>query len=127
MLVRDLFWRASLALNDFDPQFVHWSASELVAWANDGQRVIAKYLPPAAARLDAVKLAPGAFQRIDTILAANVKPGDGSAPADVKGMALFKCYQNMGTDGLTPGQPLIFSIITTKMNYNFSSNKIIIK
>lgn len=102
-LVKDVLYRVSVQLQDTNPQFTRWTQRELVVWLNDGQKAIAKYLPPACTRVDAVKLSPGTKQSIDKILAANIKPGDGSTAADVYGLMLQDVIRTMGSDGLTPG------------------------
>lgn len=102
-LVRELLWRVSSQLLDTSPQFKRWGETELVFWLNDAQRAIAKFLPWSCARVDAVKLVAGTRQSIETILAANVIPGDGSSPANVNGRVLQDVIRNMGADGATPG------------------------
>lgn len=105
--VREVFYRVSTLLLDIVPaQFVRWTEVELVTWLNDGQRAIAKYAPFACHRIDAVKLRPGTKQSIAQILAADIKPGDGSTPATKNGIALVDVIRNMGADGLTPGLPI---------------------
>lgn len=104
MLVRDFLYRVSTTLHDTAPQFKRWSERELVNWINDGQRALAKYLPQAGARTDAVRLVPGTLQRIDKILAARLIDRDGATPAaDVKGVMLFDLVCNLGADGATRG------------------------
>lgn len=102
-LVKDLLYRASVQLKDLSPQFVRWSAKELVCALNDGQRAIAKYVPIAGSRIDTVKLVAGTRQSIAHIPAASIKPGDGSTPADVHGLFLNDIVRNMGAAGTTPG------------------------
>ena len=108
ILVRDLLFRVSTLLQDIAPtQFVHWSERELVALCNDGQRAIAKFMPIACTRLDAVKLAPGTRQSIGHLLPAALKPADGSTPTSpVRGILLLDVVRNMGANGLTPGLPI---------------------
>lgn len=103
-LVKEVFFRVSAQLQDINPQFVRWPQRELVNSFNDGARAIAKYLPSSCARVDAVKLVPGTKQSIEKILAASIKPGDGSTPADVYGGFMQAVIRNMGANGLTPGR-----------------------
>lgn len=108
-LAKDVLYRVSVQVTDVpdsESQFERWSERELVAWLNDGQRVLAKYLPYSCSRVDVVKLATGTRQSIELVLAANIKPGDGSAPADTRGKLLLDLVRNMGADGLTPGRAI---------------------
>lgn len=105
-LVKDVLFRVSSQLHDISPQFTRWTERELVSWLNDGQKAIAKYMPSSCARVDAIKLVAGTKQSIEKILAANIKPGDGSAAADVYGGYLQSVIRNMGSDGLTPGNAI---------------------
>ncbi|WP_426106369.1 DUF6682 family protein [Massilia sp. TSP1-1-2] len=104
ILVKDAMFRVSTQLQDMAPQYVRWAERELVMWFNDGQRAIAKYLASSCARVDAVKLKPGTKQSIEQIAAGDVKPGDGSAAAAVRGNFLNDVVRNMGADGLTAGR-----------------------
>lgn len=103
-LVKDVLFRVSAQLHDISPQFTRWTKRELVSWLNDGQKAIAKYLPSSCSRVDAIKLRSGTKQSIESILAASIKPGDGSTAADVYGNAMQSVIRNMGADGLTPGR-----------------------
>lgn len=105
-LVKDLLYRVSVQLHDISPQFTRWTQRELVSALNDGQKAIAKYMPSSCSRVDAVKLSAGTKQSIEAILAANIKPGDGSSAANVNGHYLQSVLRNMGTDGLTPGKAI---------------------
>jgi hypothetical protein len=108
-LAKDVLYRVSGQLTDAPTsadQFIRWTERELVNWLNDGQRVIATYLPSACSRIDAIKLVTGTRQSIETVLAANIKPGDGSTAATVKGKILLDVVRNMGSDGLTPGRAI---------------------
>lgn len=105
-LVKDVLYRVSDALHDLSPQFNRWTSRSLVAALNDGQVAIAKYIPTACSRVDAVKLAPGTKQSISSIAAGNIIPGDGSAPAAVNGNALLSVIRNMGANGSTPGRAI---------------------
>jgi hypothetical protein len=104
ILVKDFLLRVSTDLLDMSPQFERWSEVELVNALNDGQRVIAKYMPHTCARVDVVKLAAGTRQHIGLIPSSMVKPGDGSSPADVRGAMLQDVVRNMGADGTVPGR-----------------------
>ncbi|MBA3622864.1 MAG: hypothetical protein H0W48_00035 [Methylibium sp.] len=107
ILVREAIWRVSSLLQDIDPQFTRHPEGELVNWLNDAQMAVAKFLPSAASRLDAIKLKPGSRQSIETIAAADCKPGDGTNPTtSVLGMQLLEVTRNMGSDGLTPGRTI---------------------
>lgn len=104
--VRELLHGVCTTLMDMTPQYSRWTEVELVRYANLGQMAIAKYLPMAGARIDTVKLAPGPVQDLGKVLAANIKPGDGSPAVDTYGVALIGLMHNMGADGLTPGKPI---------------------
>jgi len=86
------------------PQFSRWSEVEIVRYTNFGQRAIAKYLPQAGARVDAIKLQAGTRQDLTKVLAANIIPGDGSTAADTAGIALIELRKNLGSNGSTPGR-----------------------
>ena len=104
-LVRDVLWRVAVLLQDTTPQFQRWTERELVHWLNDAQVAIVKFLPSAASRVDAIKLAAGTRQSIASIAASNCKPGDGSTPsATIYGTLFLNPRRNMGADGLTPGR-----------------------
>lgn len=105
-LVKDVLYRVSVQLHDISPQFTRWTQRELVSALNDGQKAIAKYMPSSCSRVDAVKLSPGTKQSIEKILAANIKPGDGSAASDVLGHYLQSVGRNMGANGETPGNAI---------------------
>lgn len=106
ILVKDVLYRVSKDLGDIAPQFNRWTQRELVNALNDGQRAIAKYLPSACARVDSIKLSAGTKQSIALILAANIKPGDGSTAVDVRGNMLQYVTRLMGADGLVAGRAL---------------------
>lgn len=105
--VKDVLWRVSGLLQDVAPQFNRWPEQELVNWLNDGQLAITKFLPAACSRVDTIKLKPGTRQSIESILAADVLPGDGSTPpGPVYGVQVLDVIRNMGADGLTPGKAI---------------------
>lgn len=105
--VREVLRRVSVLLQDIDPQYTRHGETELVDALNDAQRAIYTYLPSACSRIDAVKLAPGTMQTIESIAAANCKPGDGSTPAvPVIGSLFLGLICNMGADGLTVGRAI---------------------
>lgn len=105
--VKEVLRQASVLLQDNDAQFVRHPETELVDWLNDAQRAIYKFLPAACSRVDAVKLVPGTLQSIESIPAANCKPGDGSTPAvPIVGALLMDVMQNMGTLGTVPGRAI---------------------
>lgn len=104
--VKDILFAVSTQLQDVDPQFERYTSRELVTWLNEGQKAIAKYVPSACSRVDAIKLVPGTKQQITRVLAADVKPGDGSTAKDLYGIALMSLIRNMGSDGQTPGRAI---------------------
>lgn len=109
-LVKDLLERVSVQLHDASPQFTQWTQRELVHALNDGQRAIAKYLPPSCSRVDVIKLTAGTRQSISRIAAANVIAGDGSAvTADIIGNNLQHVIRNMGSNGATPGRAILIT------------------
>lgn len=91
-------------LQDISPAYSRWPEAELVVYTNYAQRAIAKYLPQAGSRVDAIRLTPGTKQDLTRVLTANILPGDGSAAADVNGIALLDVVRNMGANGSTPGR-----------------------
>ena len=104
-LVREALWRVGVLLQDVSPQFVRHPEAELVGWADDAQLALFKFLPSSASRIDAVKLKPGTRQSIESIAAADCKPGDGSTPTQaILGTQLLDVIRSMGADGLTPGK-----------------------
>lgn len=104
ILVRDVLLRVSTLLLDATPQFERWTERELVNWLNDAQRAIAKYIPQACSRVDAIRLRPGTRQSIAEIASSDVIPGDGSAAIVVRGNAVQDVIRNMGANGATPGR-----------------------
>jgi hypothetical protein len=107
ILVKDVLWRVALLLQDTAPQFQRWPERELVHWLNDGQASIAKYLPMACSRVDAIKLVAGTKQSLRSIPALSCKPGDGSTPSvPIAGMQFLNPRRNMGADGLTAGKAI---------------------
>lgn len=115
ILVREALRRASNLLNDLVPaQFQRHTERDCVDYLNDAALAIVKYLLTAGSRLDAVKLKPGTRQSIETIAAADCKPGDGSVPAvPILGINLLRVVRNMGAGGLTPGRAI--RIVDQKM------------
>lgn len=104
ILVKDAIWRVSSLLQDVSPQFVRWPEKEIVNWLNDAHLAITKFLPAASSRVDAIKLKAGTRQSIETVAAADCKPGDGTTPsAAILGTQVLDVIRNMGVDGLTPG------------------------
>lgn len=103
-LVKDVLWRVSGQLLDTSPQFARFAERDMVHFLNDAQVAINKFVPTAAARLDAVKLAAGSRQGIATIPAASCKPADGSTPSvPIYGTQFLSPRRNMGANGTTPG------------------------
>jgi hypothetical protein len=111
--VKDILFRVCTQLQDISPQFRSWTERELVDWLNDGQKAIAKYIPFACSRVDAVKLNPGTRQSIDMIDADNLLPGDGTTAITVYGNFLNDVVRNMGTDGMTPGR--VIQVVSREM------------
>lgn len=106
-LVRDVLWRVSVLLQDMVPQFQRWPERETVLWLDDAQMAVWKFLPLSASRIDTIKLKPGTLQSIESIAAADCKPGDGSTPtAAVLGTQFLRMLNNMGADGLTLGKAI---------------------
>ena len=107
ILVKDAIWRISTLLQDVSPQFNRWPEKEIVNWINDAHLAITKFLPAACSRIDAIKLAQGTRQSIETIAAVDCKPGDGTTPAaPVLGTQVLDVIRNMGADGLTAGNSI---------------------
>lgn len=106
-LVKNLLWRVSVLTGDTAPQFQRFPEAELVMWLVDGQNAIAKYLPSASARTDAIKLTPGTKQSIDTVAAADCVPGDGiNLSAPLYGISVLALVRNMGPNGTTIGKAI---------------------
>lgn len=103
-LVRNFLRTVCETLQDISPQFSRWPEHELVVYANFAQMALAKYLPQVSARTDSIRLLPGTRQDLTLVPSARILPGDGSAPADVAGIALMDIPRNMGADGATPGR-----------------------
>lgn len=103
VLVKDVLHRISASLGDLNPQFITFPERNLVDCLNDGQRTIGKFLPFALSRTDVVKMAAGTRQNVAKVLAADIKPGDGSTAQDTYGIRLIDVVRNMGMDGLTQG------------------------
>ena len=53
-LVKTFLRSVCTTLQDISPQFSRWPEHELVIYANYGQMAIAKYLPQAGSRSDAI-------------------------------------------------------------------------
>lgn len=104
ILVKDVLFRVSTVLKDMAPsQFVRWTERELIAWLNDAQRAIAKYMPASCTRIDSIKLARGTRQSIAYMATSSVLP---TPDSPVRGIMLLDIIRNMGADGLTPGRPI---------------------
>ncbi len=106
ILVKDLFYRVSAALSDLSPQFTRWTQKDLVGYYNDGARAIAKLMPSAVTRMDAIKLEPGTRQSLESIPSTRIIPGDGSPAAQIQCNQLIDVVCLMGEDGLEPGNAL---------------------
>lgn len=105
-LVWEFFRGVQTTLQDLNPPFRRWPEIELVRYTNFGQRALAKYLPQVGARVDTIELVAGTRQDLTKVLAADIKPGDGSTPADTFGIAFTAPVRNMGGDGLTAGRAI---------------------
>lgn len=103
--IKDVVWRISVLLGDSDPQFSRYTEQELVMWLDDAQMALAKYLPEACTRMDAIKLRTGAYQSIDTIAASSCKlEANGQNPSgSVFGIQPLYPVCNMGSNGTTQG------------------------
>ena len=105
LTVREALWRAGVLLQDIDPQYTRHPEREMVNWLGDAELAICKFLPLACSRVDAIKLKPGALQSIESVAAADCKPGDGSTPSQpILGTQLLGVLNNMGAAGTTPGR-----------------------
>jgi hypothetical protein len=104
VLVRDWLQGIQSELQDQNPPFRRWTEIELIRFLNYGRLAIAKYLPQVSARTDDIKLAAGARQDLSRVVAASIKPGDGSGAVDTDGIAFMRAVCNMGGDGLTMGR-----------------------
>lgn len=100
MLVRDLFWAVGVELQDHKPQFTRWTAREVMQAYNEARIVIARLMPPARARIEAIRLKPGSLQSIAALAQADVKPDPGAA---LEGLQFMELLDNLGGDGITPG------------------------
>lgn len=106
-LIRTVVWRLSVLLGDTDPQFGRWPEDELLAWLQEAEGVLFKFLPSAGSRLDGFKLEPGTRQSIALIQPGRLKPGTGITPTmPVLGDTLLGAVRNLGEDGLTPGRAI---------------------
>jgi len=103
-LVRKFMDGVLNTLQDISPPYQRWTEVELVRYINLGQMAIATYLPHAGSRVDAIKLSQGTRQDLTQVLAANIKPSDGSTAVDTQGISLIDVVRFMGSDGLTPGR-----------------------
>lgn len=108
LLVREAVERFSAMAGDFRPaQFTRWRERDIIAYFNDGQRALAKYLPTVGARTDAMKLAPGSRQALALVAADCLKPAHGAQPSvAVRGISLSDVVRNMGADGTAPGNAI---------------------
>lgn len=104
--VRQFLYSVGVTLVDVSPQFSFWTEQELVYYANLGQRAIAKYLPQAGSRVDAIKLRPGTHQDLTTVASGDIRPGDGSTAATTYGISLLDVICGMGADGQTAGKTI---------------------
>lgn len=105
--VREVLRQVSALLLDDDPQFGRHSETQCIDAVNEAQRVIFTYLPTACSRTDTWKLQAGSIHRIDSIAAADLKPGDGTTPTQpLVGTMLLDIFNNMGADGLTIGRAI---------------------
>lgn len=104
VLVKNFLNGVLVTLQDLNAPYDRWPEKELVYYTNLGQRAIASYLPQAGSRVDTIKLAAGTRQDLTKVLAADIKPGDGSTAADTYGISFLDITRNMGANGLTPGR-----------------------
>lgn len=105
--VREVLWRVSSQLGDTNPQFNRFRETDLVNWLMDGELAVTKYLKSAVTKVISHKQRPGTLQSIESIPATDYKLDDGSTPtAPLLGVEVVTFYNNMGADGLTPGDAL---------------------
>lgn len=104
--VTELFRGVQDILQDRNPAFRRWPEADLVRYTNYGRMALATYLPQIGTRTDSVKLRSGCHQDFSRVLQADILPGDGSAAADTRGVALLRLLQNMGAAGATPGRAI---------------------
>lgn len=93
-------------LQDRNPRWRRWPEADLIRYTNYGRMALATYLPQVGSRTDAVKLRTGSHQDFSTVAQADILPGDGSAAATTRGVALMRLMQNMGANGATPGRAI---------------------
>lgn len=103
--VAELFRGVQDVLQDRNPAFRRWPEADLVRFTNYGRMALATYLPQISTRTDSVKLRSGCHQDFSQVLQADILPGDGSAAATTRGIAMLRLLQNMGT-GATPGRAI---------------------
>jgi hypothetical protein len=87
MKISEILDRAAFFLAD--SEHARWSRSFLLELTNDALRQVVLVRPDAAARIEALKLAPGSMQRLPS--------GSG---------LLLDVIRNMGSDGTSPGAPI---------------------
>lgn len=106
--VQETVWRISLLLNDSQDQFSAWPESDIVRWLDDAQLAIVKYLPLSASAIYSMLLERGnTLQSIERLVPSKVKNWKGVAPSqDVLGLQLIEVMNNMGADGVTPGEAI---------------------
>ncbi len=105
--VKEVVRRISALMQDNKPQFARMSEQEIIDFLNDAQRAIYKFLPAACSRIDSIKLKPGTLQSIESIAAADCKPGDGSTPTvPIIGSLLLDVICNMSNSGVTPAKAI---------------------
>lgn len=105
ILVREAVGRILTLMLDASPAFVQCPERTVIAYLNDAQLAIAKFLPMAGGVKGAIKLKAGTAQSISSVAAADWKPQDGSTPSQpILGIALLGITRNMGSDGATPGK-----------------------
>lgn len=108
VLVREVLRRVSVLLNDSQDQFSSWPEGDLVRWLDDAQLSIVKYLPLSGSGIYSMLLERGTtLQSIERLIPSRVKNHAGVQPAaDVLGMQLLDVMNNMGANGLTPGDAI---------------------
>ena len=103
ILVKDVLYRVSDQIHDLNPQFTRWTERNLVDALNDGQKVIAKYMPHSCSRVDVIKLVPGTKQSIEALPTTRVLPTPSAA---IAGNMVLDVIRSMGADGLTAGRAI---------------------
>jgi len=91
-----------------DPTNVRWPRNQLLDYLNDGQREVVIYRPDASME-----------DRVVALVDASTRQ---TLPAN--GLRLLDVVRNMGTDGATPGAPLLTGkFLTRKFQIGMAPNR----